>query len=103
MEVNQDTLGVDVIKEVGPGGNFLSHEHTLKYLRKVRWFPGITNREKWEQWESKGSKDMRQRAKEGAERILKEHHPQYLSQEVSKEIDRMAIKAQKEVVARSKK
>ncbi len=102
MEVNKDTLAIDVIKEIGPGGNYLTHEHTLKYLRKVTWFPKITNREKWEAWETKGSKDMRQRAKEEAERILKEHHPQHLSEDIVREIDRLAIEAQKKAIKAAK-
>jgi len=91
IEVNKDTLAVDVIKEVGPGGNFLTCEHTLKYLRKIRWFPKITNREKWGVWQAKGAKDMRQRAGEKVRCILKEHHPQYLSAKQIEEIEKIAM------------
>ncbi len=90
IEVNQDTLAVDVIKKVGPGGNFLTHEHTLKYLRKVRWFPKLTNRDKWDTWISKGGMDMRKRANAEARRILKEHHPQYLTKKQIEEIEKIA-------------
>lgn len=99
FEVNTDTLAVDVIRELGPGGNYLTHEHTLRYLRKVRWFPKITNREKWGVWEAGGSRDMRERAKEEAERILREHHPQYLTQDQIRELDSMAQNAQKRLAS----
>ena len=98
MEVNKNTIALDVIKEVGPGGNFLTHSHTLKNFRQVRWFPKLTNREKWADWEAKGAKDMRQRANEKARRILKEHHPQYLSLELCKELDKFAEEAQRRVL-----
>jgi len=98
IEVNENTLALDVIKEVGPGGNYLTHEHTLKNFRKVRWFPAITNREKWADWESKGAKDMKQRAKEKARQILKEHHPQYLSPKLCEELDKFAEEAQRKAV-----
>ncbi|GAH92311.1 unnamed protein product, partial [marine sediment metagenome] len=75
MEVNSETLAMDVIKEVGPGGNFLTHEHTLKNFRKVEWFPRLTNRNKWLNWEAEGKISMRQNANEEARRILKEYHP----------------------------
>lgn len=75
MEVNSETLAMDVIKEVGPGGNFLTHEHTLKNFRKVEWFPRLTNRNKWLNWEAEGKISMRQKANEEARRILKEYHP----------------------------
>ena len=34
IQVDEETLALDVIKEVGPGGNFLAHEHTVKHFRK---------------------------------------------------------------------
>jgi trimethylamine--corrinoid protein Co-methyltransferase len=95
VEVNSETLAVDVIKEVGPGGNYLAHDHTLKHFRKVGWFPKITNRKKWEDWMIDGGKDMRQRANERAREILAKHHPQYLSDDVANELDKMAESAQK--------
>ena len=99
LKVNKNTIAFDVIKEVGPGGNYLMHNHTLKNFRDVRWFPNLTNRNKWEKWQAKGAKDMRQRANEEATRILKEHHPQYLSHELCKELDKFAREAQKRVIS----
>lgn len=98
MEVTPETIAVEVIKEVGPGGNYLIHEHTMKYFRDVRWFPKITNRDKWEAWGKKGAKDMRQRANEKARQILAEHHPQCLSDDIRKELDKMAKKSQERVL-----
>lgn len=98
IEVNENTLALDVIAEVGPGGNYLTHEHTLENFRKVRWFPTITNREKWTDWESKGAKDIKQRAKEKVRQILKEHHPQCLSPKLYEELDKFAEEAQKRVL-----
>jgi len=100
MEVNSETLAVDVIKEVGPGGNFLAHEHTLKNFRKVEWFPKLTNRDKWSNWEAKGKMSMRQRARDEAKKILKEYHPPILSPELALELDKMAKDAQERVLSR---
>lgn len=98
IKVNKDTLALNTIKEVGPGGNYLTHKHTLKHFRQVRWFPKLTSREKWADWQAKGSKDMRQRAKEKVRQILKEHHPRYLPPEVEKEIDEFAQRAQERIL-----
>lgn len=98
LEVNRDTLAVDVIKEVGPGGHYLDHEHTLKNFRKVNWFPKLTNRKKWDSWMEDGGKDMRQRANEIARKILAEHHPQHLPEDVASEMDRMAEAAQEKAI-----
>ena len=100
MEISKDTIALDVIKEVGPGGNFLTHNHTLKNFRQVRWFPKLTNREKWVNWKTEGAKDMKQRANEEARRILKEYHPQYLSAELCEELDKFAEEAQRRVLKR---
>lgn len=100
ITVNKDTLGVEVLKEVGPQGNFLAHSHTLRYLRKTRWVPALTDRRSWEAWEINGAKDMRDRALQQVKKILKEHDPQYVSEDVKEEIDRVAQAAQKRVLQR---
>lgn len=102
IEVNDETLAVDVIREVGPGGNFLGHEHTIRNFRKVSWFPKLTNRRKWDDWMALGGKDMRKRANERAREILATHHPQHLPEDVSAEIDRIAKEAQKRAIEASK-
>lgn len=98
LTVNKETLAVDVIKEVGPGGNYLAHEHTVRNFRKVNWFPKLTNRKKWDSWMDDGGKDMRQRANELAREILKKHHPQHIPEDVAEEVERMAIATQKKAV-----
>jgi trimethylamine--corrinoid protein Co-methyltransferase len=35
--IDVDTLALDAIHEVGPGGEFLTHDHTLKFCRSERW------------------------------------------------------------------
>ena len=39
FEVNEETLGFDVIKEVGPQGHFLATEHTMRHFRKAHYTP----------------------------------------------------------------
>jgi len=98
VEVTQDTIALDVISEVGPGGNFLAHDHTVRYMRPHTWFPKLTNRDQWTPWMAAGGKDMRQRANERARRILAEHHPKPLTDEQEQEIDRIALEAQRRAV-----
>jgi trimethylamine--corrinoid protein Co-methyltransferase len=98
VEVNRDTIGLDAIKEIGPGGNFLAREHTLRYMRPHTWFPKITNRDQWTPWMASGGKDMRQRANERARKILAEHHPKPLTDDQEREIDRIAHDAQQRAI-----
>ncbi|MBM3212070.1 hypothetical protein FJZ33_07615 [Candidatus Poribacteria bacterium] len=98
IEVNRDTLAVDVIRKIGPGGHYLYHEHTLRHFSQVNWFPKITNRKKWDSWMDDGGKDMRQRANEMARKILKEHNPQHLPEDVAQELDKMSAAMQKKAI-----
>jgi len=86
IEVNDETLAVDVIKEVGPGGHFLAHKHTLKHLKTEHFIPKILNRQMRDAWEKSGSKDLRQVAREKAKEILTKHQPQPLEPSVEKEL-----------------
>jgi trimethylamine--corrinoid protein Co-methyltransferase len=99
VEVNEETLAVEVIREVGPGGNFLAHEHTARNFRREFWFPKITNRETYPGWMAAGGKDMRQRANARAREILATHDPRPLTPEQEREIDRIAQAAQQWAIA----
>lgn len=102
IEVNDDTLAIDVIKEVGPGGNYLDHPHTCENFRKLCWFPKLTVRDRWETWKAGGGKDMRQRANAMARKILQSHQPTYIDEKTKAELDKLAIAQQKQVIARGK-
>lgn len=102
IEVNDDTLAVEVIKEVGPGGNFLEHPHTGENFRQQCWFPRLTVRDRWDTWKAHGGLDMRQRANAEARRILREHHPAYIDDKTKAELDKLAIAQQKRVIAQGR-
>jgi trimethylamine--corrinoid protein Co-methyltransferase len=98
IEVTPQTLALDVIRQVGPGGEYISHEHTLEHFRNERWFPRITNHDQWVVWQGKGGLDMRQRAVRRAKEILDTHRPQYITPAQGKELDLMARRFQEEAI-----
>ncbi len=75
IEVNDDTIALDLMLEVGPGNDYLGQEHTVKYMRSEFAPYSISDRERREKWESDGGKDTYVRAREVAKRILSEHTP----------------------------
>jgi trimethylamine---corrinoid protein Co-methyltransferase len=75
IEVNDDTLALDLMLEVGPGNDYLGEQHTVKHMRSEFAPCTISDREKREKWESGGSKDAYARANEVARKILREHQP----------------------------
>jgi len=83
IEVNDETLALDAIDRVGPGGHYLMDAHTLRYMRTEHYFPSaIFDRQGREAWEEDGKNDAWTRAKEIARRILTEHEPEPLEPEV---------------------
>ena len=72
IPVNDETLSVAAIKEIGPFQDFLSHPATLKYARSQSRYE-IIDRKIRTDWESMGAKDTAQRAVEKAEWIIENH------------------------------
>jgi trimethylamine---corrinoid protein Co-methyltransferase len=75
IEVTDETIGLDAIKEVGPGGHFLSHPHTIAHMRNEFFFPQMSDRDSREIWAENGGLDVRARANIKAHQILAEHTP----------------------------
>ena len=92
--VNDDALGLDVLAQVGPGGNFLAAKHTLKYFRGEYFRPHVFNRDVRDVWKSKGEKDLNESARQRARTILKEHEPAHLSEDIIKEFDSITKRAE---------
>jgi len=92
VEVNDETLALDVIDQVGPDGDFLGNKHTLKHFRQD-WYPSLFERRNYDGWKKAGGKTMRQRAQEKAVEILAHHQPEPLSDEVVKKLDQIVAQA----------
>ncbi len=83
IEVNDETLAIDVIDSVGPGGHFLLEDHTVDHLRSEYYFPSIVmDRQSRDQWAEDGSHDARARARYVAQQILTSHQAEPLPDEV---------------------
>jgi trimethylamine--corrinoid protein Co-methyltransferase len=95
IEVSDETLAVDVIDEVGPGGTFLAHPHTRKWFRKEQYFPSIFDRRKFEDWVRHGRKDAVQRATERVQEILKEYWPEPLDPDIRKNLENYVKQVEK--------
>jgi trimethylamine--corrinoid protein Co-methyltransferase len=92
MEVNPETLAVDVVDAVKPGGYFLSQKHTRKHMRTAL-VRGVL-----QQLDSSGKyRHPVEYAREKVTWIMKNHHPEPPSADVQKEIDRILAAADKEL------
>ena len=91
VQVNKDTQAIDVIERVGPGGNFLMDEHTLRHFRTEFWKPALLNRKRYETWKEQGKKTVGEKADEKVKEILKNHAPKPLRQDIADELERILI------------
>jgi trimethylamine--corrinoid protein Co-methyltransferase len=73
VEVSQDTMAVEVIGAVGPGGTYLNQPHTLRNLRREHRIPKVLNRLTFDRWRAQGAKTAMTVAKERATAILEAH------------------------------
>jgi trimethylamine--corrinoid protein Co-methyltransferase len=89
VEVNKETLAIDIIREVEPAGNFLAHEHTARNFRQEFYIPQVADRWNRITWSEKGSLDTHARAHRIAEKILKEHRAAPMDKKVQAEIRQM--------------
>ncbi len=79
IEINAETLATEVIHAVGPGGNFLTQQHTLNHMHKESWQPELFCKDAFETWQKQGAKTLEQRADEKVADILENHKPELLS------------------------
>jgi len=94
FEVTDETLAVDVIKNVGVNGDFLGHEHTAARYRDEFYLSDLLERMPMAMWEKQAVRGMEEKAREKCERILKEHRAAPLDAAVEKEIDKIVKKAE---------
>lgn len=71
--LGEEEMAAGPIAEVGPGGNFLVHPHTLKHFRTAQWRPELLSRSGYERWKQEGSKTLLERAHEKVEALLSNH------------------------------
>ncbi len=81
IAVDDRTIAVDAIKEIGPGGNFLMHETTFEGMRGQS-DPVLLDRKTRSVWQEAGSPSAYDRAMEKVRWILENHEPEPLAPEV---------------------
>jgi trimethylamine--corrinoid protein Co-methyltransferase len=80
--VSDETLALDVIDRVGPGGDFLSEAHTLKHFKTETHFPDLIDSRRYEAWQAAGSKTMFERANDKVRDIIENYEVDPLPKDV---------------------
>ena len=88
FEINDETLAIDVIDKVGPGGSFLATEHTMKHFKEY-WFPKLFERRRYEKWAKVEKPDFFDRLKEKTMGLLQEYEPKAIESSIKEDIERI--------------
>ena len=96
IPVRDDTLAIDVIGEIGPFGDFLSHDHTMAHMREQPQ-PSLIDRRVREDWKEAGSTTLYERSLAEARRILDTHVPAPLPDGVAAELAEIVRGAEREL------
>lgn len=101
IEVNDETLSVDVIREAvttGPG-HFLGSDQTLKVMQSEYIYPSVCNRMSPKEWVEAGQPSIVDLATKRKEKILSSHYPTHISEEMDKAIrEKFSIKMPRETM-----
>ncbi|MHB1345724.1 MAG: trimethylamine methyltransferase family protein [Thermoleophilia bacterium] len=85
LQIDDITLPMDVIKERGIGGDYVTSDHTMEHFGDV-WYPSLFDRRKYDKWAELGGKDLTTAAAEKVETILAKEPAEPLAPEVQEEL-----------------
>jgi len=92
--VTPETLAVDVIERVGPGGHYLTQEHTRTHFKTETWFPTLIDRQMRRTWEASGSQTMAERVRAKVRDIMEHHEPLPIPAQVEGSLRKMVTQAE---------
>ncbi len=87
VPVTKETMAIDLIDKVGPGGHYLQEDHTMDHFRDIR-YSGLFERMVYDQWQNAGAMRFDDRLQQITLDKMK-HHPEPLPEDVIKELDKM--------------
>jgi len=97
VDVNADSLALEVIEKVGIGGHYLAQKHTSDHVLSDQWRPTLLDRGSMGDWVQAGRKDICELARERAEKILASHEVEPLEKDVRREMWEIVKKAEREL------
>jgi trimethylamine--corrinoid protein Co-methyltransferase len=86
VRLDRESLAVEAMNRVGPGGNFLEDAHTLEHFRTEHWFAGLADRRNFQGWLDAGGTDYAQRCRARACELLREPHEGQAGPEVARRV-----------------
>jgi trimethylamine---corrinoid protein Co-methyltransferase len=97
ISVDQGMLGIETIRAAGPGGNYLTADHTLQHFRQQVWQPALVNRDNPDTWAQKGGLRHEERVIQKTQRILETHTPRPVSGLIAGQLAEILSRAEQEL------
>ena len=97
VDIGVDSLGIDAIAEVGPGGHFFGSAHTLERYENAFYQPILSDWRNFETWQDDGAKTATQRANETWKRLLREYQKPAIDPAVEEELQAYMARRKKEI------
>ena len=96
IPVNDTTLAMETISQVGPGGHFMESPHTLEQLRAgALWEATVSNTYTSKQWEEMGKPPVQSNASKRVDKLLSSHTPRALSPDILRDMNEMVLQFEK--------
>ncbi len=86
ISVADDKIAIDIIEQVGQGGQHLRQKYTMRHLKSEHFSPGLSDRDSFEDWVERGKPSIQEEAAKKVKKILQEHRPIPLDPSVEKEL-----------------
>ena len=97
--IDAQTLAVQAIDEVGPGGNFTDHEHTLQNFKKT-WYPKLFDRRNYQNWSLDGGQPLGDVLRKKVKHVLDTHQPEPLPDDVAQKLESVLARAERGIASR---
>jgi trimethylamine--corrinoid protein Co-methyltransferase len=94
VQVSKETIMLDLIEKVGPGGTFINQAKSASLSRKEAWIPSILDRSPYNSWSGKGSPTTEELAAAKANKILDTHQPASLPTGAQARIEAILLEAE---------
>ena len=94
IEVNDETLMLDLIDQVGPGGEFISTVETARACRREIWMSHLMDRQRWDAWEQAGAQTFGDRVRARLAHIRATHRPPPLPDATARQIEAILREAE---------
>jgi trimethylamine--corrinoid protein Co-methyltransferase len=91
--VDDETVPLDLIDEIGPDGQWIDSDHTRRHLRE-QWYPTVFDRGNYDQWMARGGKTLGERAAAKVEKILATHQSEPLPEDIQKALRAVVERAE---------